>query len=231
MGGWREILRRLPVAGGVANRLALTRRRASFAGSGAYWESRYREGGNSGLGSYGPLAEFKATILNGFVAERGIQRVIEFGCGDGAQLSLATYPEYVGFDVSPAVIERCRARFGGDSTRRFFIYTDRYPADLPPLPPADLALSLDVLYHLVEPEVFDRHLRDLFSASRRFVAVYSSDFDRVEAEPHVRHRRFTKLVPERFPGWRLIRHDPNPYPYREEDGSGSLADFFFFEKG
>ena len=40
----------------------------SFAGSAAYWEERYRRGGNSGAGSYGKLAEFKAEVINDFVA-------------------------------------------------------------------------------------------------------------------------------------------------------------------
>ncbi len=229
-GAWRQMLRRLPIVRGMAERLSLGRRRASFASSTTYWDTRYRDGGNSGLGSYGPLAEFKAEILNGFVAEHEVRTVVEFGCGDGAQLALAAYPEYTGLDVSPAIVDRCRARFAADPTRRFLLYTEQYPADLPARPQADLALSLDVLYHLVEPEVFDRHLRDLFAAARRYVIIYSSDFDRAEAEPHVRHRRFTAVVALHYPEWRLVQRIPNRYPYRLEDGSGSLADFFIYER-
>lgn len=40
---------------------------------------------------------------NDFVRARGIDSVIEFGCGDGAQLALAEYPAYGGIDVSPAM--------------------------------------------------------------------------------------------------------------------------------
>ncbi len=35
--------------------------------SSAYWEERYIQGRNSGNGSYGRLAEFKAKIINDFV--------------------------------------------------------------------------------------------------------------------------------------------------------------------
>ena len=49
------------------------------------------------------LAAFKAEVPNDFVRARGIDSVIEFGCGDGAQLALAEYPAYVGIDVSPAM--------------------------------------------------------------------------------------------------------------------------------
>ena len=67
---------------------ALTSRHRSFAGSVAYWEQRYREGGCSGAGSYGKFGRFKAQVLNQFVVEHGIRTVMEFGCGDGNQLSL-----------------------------------------------------------------------------------------------------------------------------------------------
>ena len=61
-----------------------------FSGSGEFWESRYQRGETSGGGSYGRLAQFKAQTLNRFVEENEIASVIEFGCGDGHQLSHAT---------------------------------------------------------------------------------------------------------------------------------------------
>src|SRR5262249_52775171 len=67
-----------------------------FKSTGDYWDSRYRRGGNSGAGSYGRLAEFKAEAVNRFVRENHILSVVEFGCGDGAQLELAQYPRYTG---------------------------------------------------------------------------------------------------------------------------------------
>src|SRR5689334_14993422 len=83
-------------------------------GSASYWADRYQAGGNSGVGSYGVLADFKAATLNDFVAANNVGSVIEFGCGDGNQLSLANYPRYLGLDVAKGAIELCRTRFGGD---------------------------------------------------------------------------------------------------------------------
>lgn len=65
--------------------------RLPFRTSGDYWEQRYRQAGNSGAGSYGRLAEFKAEVLNEFVARHSIGSVVEFGSGDGNQLTLAKY--------------------------------------------------------------------------------------------------------------------------------------------
>jgi hypothetical protein len=44
------------------------------------------------VGSYGKFAAFKAEVLNAFVQEMRVDTVIEFGCGDGNQLTLARYP-------------------------------------------------------------------------------------------------------------------------------------------
>ena len=72
--------------------LALTRQRLRFTGSASYWEHRYAYGGNSGAGSYGSTACAKADLLNSFLKDERLLSVIEFGCGDGHQLSLADYP-------------------------------------------------------------------------------------------------------------------------------------------
>jgi hypothetical protein len=85
--------------------------------SAQYWRNRYRSGGNSGAGSYGRLANFKAEIVNAFVREHDVASVIEFGCGDGAQLTLADYPSYLGFDVADESVELCRSKFAKDSTK------------------------------------------------------------------------------------------------------------------
>jgi SAM-dependent methyltransferase len=228
----KHAVRQLPVLGTALRAVEGWWRRRRFPGSRRYWERRYRSGADSGAGSYGPMAAFKAEVLNGFVREHSVRTVVEFGCGDGAQLGLADYPNYVGLDVSQRAVDLCAQRFATDPSKRFFLYTEDYPADLRPhVPRADLALSLDVVYHLVEDAAYERHLRDVFDAAERFVAIYSSDLDRIEpAAPHVRHRRFTDWVTGQRPRWRLLRRVPNRFPYREADGSGSLADFFFFER-
>jgi hypothetical protein len=84
----RDMIRPLP---GVS-RLSLLRQRAAFRGSARYWERNYAGGGTSGAGSYDALALGKAVFLNEFVRAHEIGSVIEFGCGDGNQLSLADYP-------------------------------------------------------------------------------------------------------------------------------------------
>ena len=187
-----------------------------FPGVAAYWERRYATGGNSGDGSYGSLAQFKAETVNGFVTRHGVQSVIEFGCGDGHQLTLAQYPDYVGFDVSPTAVAACRQRFRGDPHKSFRVM-DEYRSEQ-----ADLALSLDVIYHLVEEQVYERYMRTLFEAARRYVIIYSTDSDDNRGSaPHVKHRAFTEWIQRHQPRWTLVEHVPNRY--RE-----SSAEFFAY---
>src|SRR5438874_1182973 len=122
----------------------------NFPGSASYWEQRYRSGGDSGAGSYGRLADFKAEILNRFVASHGVESVIEFGCGDGNQLSLARYPNYIGLDVSASAIQMCKKRFVEDSSKSFFLYHPDCFVDRQGIFASDLSMSIDVIYHLVE---------------------------------------------------------------------------------
>lgn len=212
---------------GLAGRLRAKLRAARFAGSSGYWERRYRAGKTSGAGSYGRLAAFKADTINRLVAEQGIRTVIELGCGDGAQLALARYPAYVGVDVSAKAVALCRERFAESPAYRFFQADDRAAY----WGAYDLALSLDVIYHLVEDEIFEAYIDDLFALSNDWVAIYSSDSDEPSAYPHVRHRRVVDHVAARKPNWRLIERIANPYPYDPDDpGNTSFADFFIYRR-
>jgi SAM-dependent methyltransferase len=190
--------------------------------SGDYWEARYRGGGASGAGSTGRLARFKAAVINRFIVENRIGSVIDVGCGDASQLGLLELPpDYVGVDVSDAALARCGARFPG---RRFVT-----PDKLRTVPPAELTLSLDVLYHLIEDTVFAETTRTLFAWATRFVVIYASNIDAVSASPHVRHRRFTDHVGATEPDWRLLAHLPNPYPFDPaHPDDTSFADFFIY---
>jgi hypothetical protein len=198
----------------------------AFPGSGEYWENRYASGGDSGAGSYNKFAEFKAEILNSFVAKNDVKSVIEFGCGDGNQLVLADYPAYTGLDISHTAIKSCKTRFSSDNTKTFKLMSENGEET------ADLSLSLDVIYHLVEDEIFEEYMRALFNAAKRFVIIYASDSeDNAGYEgTHVRHREFTKWTKENISNYKLIAFIPNKHPYNGDYTTGSFADFYVYEK-
>lgn len=166
-------------------------------------------------------------MLNEFVRSNAVQSVIEFGCGDGHQLSLATYPSYVGLDVSPSAIERCKQMFAEDDTKSFFLYSTPHFVDRANVFRAELAMSLDVIYHLVEDEIFNDYMRHLFDAATRFVIIYSSDDSSiVDSAPHVRHRQFSTWVEENMPTWTLMETVKNP----NDDRAGSVVHFAVYEQ-
>ncbi len=190
--------------------LSLLRQRIEFHGSALYWERNYARGGTSGPGSYDAPGNAKAEFLNDFVRRQEVRSVIEFGCGDGNQLSLADYPHYIGLDVSRSAIELCECRFCGDPAKSFFLYDGSCFADRAGLFTADLAISLDVIYHLIEDKVFETYMTHLFAAGKRFVIIYATDREISGTAPHVRHRHFTRWVQAHGQGWRLAQVTPGP---------------------
>jgi hypothetical protein len=204
--------------------LSLLRQRLQFSGSAMFWEQRYARGGTSGPGSYGILAHRKAVFLNEFVREHGVRSVIEFGCGDGNQLSLADFPNYIGLDVSQAAIGLCQHRFASDPTKSFFLYDGSCFVDRTGLFTADLAISLDVIYHLVEDATFEAYMAHLFGAGQRYVLVYATNAEIRDDAPHVRHRCFSSWIDKNCPQWRLVQVTDGP-------GSGPRrADFYVYDR-
>lgn len=183
-------------------------------------------GETSGSGSYGHLAEFKADILNRFVSDKKLTSVCEFGFGDGNQLSLSNYPKFIGYEVSQKAVELCRNRFSIDPTKSFHLVSE-WKGDL-----AELAISLDVIYHLVEDLIFEEYMHRLFNASSKFVIIYSSNTNENLANQsiHVKHRKFSDWVEHMAPEWRLTDRIPNKFPYKDIGDSGSFADFYIYEK-
>jgi SAM-dependent methyltransferase len=191
--------------------------------SARYWERRYALGGHSGAGSYGRLARFKAGFLNGFMAANGVTDVLDLGCGDGHLLSLLHPPTYTGVDVSRGVLGRLTARFPGHR----FVHFD----DMAGEPAADLTLSIDVIFHLIEDDVFHAYLRALFTKARRFVVIYASNVDLPWSASHVRHRRFSDTVARDFPDFALTAHIPNRYAFDPaRPDQTSFADFFVYAR-
>lgn len=191
--------------------------------SAAYWERRYQIGGTSGAGSYGRLARFKADFINALITRHGIRSIVDFGCGDGNLLSQLEVTDYLGVDVSATTLARCSAMF---PQHRFMSFDA-----LDTAVSAELAMSIDVVFHLTEDETFAAYMRALFSHATRFVLVYASNFEMAWPAPHVRHRRFSDHVAATEPGWNLLAHVPNPHPFDpQRPDDTSFADFFLYAR-
>ena len=177
-----------------------------------YWENRYKSGGNSGAGSRGIIAEFKAKVINDFVKNNNIQAVCELGCGDWL-FSLFDVPEYIGHDVSKFIIKRNKR-----------IYDDKlkFTTSMDELTSYDLTISMDVILHLIEEDVYQQYMKDLFRLSNKYVIIFSTNWDEILGGRHNKYRKFITVVPENF---ELIEVIDNPHK-----GADTQADFFVFKK-
>jgi hypothetical protein len=192
-----------------------------------YWERRYASGGDSGDGSKNQLAEFKAQVLNKFVSDFNVESIIEFGCGDGSQLELSQYTDisYRGYDVSVTALNRCRDMFYFHNHKTFHKMED-YSGEK-----AELAISLDVIYHLIEDSVFETYMHCLFQASKFAVIIYSSNDEKIPNKAaHVKHRCFAKWVVKNKNKWELQQVIKNPYPWKGKTETGSFSDFYIYTK-
>jgi hypothetical protein len=191
--------------------------------SSAYWENRYRVGQNSGVGSYGSLAIYKASVINELVVEKDIVSVYEHGCGDGNNLLLYTSIQtYTAGDVSETVI-RARKKEHQRSSSKTFIHLNAGTNIR--ATKADMVMSLDVLYHLIDRSVFITYLEDIFSIANKYVLIYAHDGHTYLSTPkHVSGRDFTPFVKARFPCWKLERVFQKPKTLK------SFAEFYLYSR-
>lgn len=206
----------------------IKRKLTKFPGSEAYWENRYKEGGNSGSGSYGRLAAYKAKFLNEFISLNNIQSLVDLGCGDGNQLQQLNFPSqftYHGVDVSEEAVNICKKKFNQkdfsfSKYQEYSISNNTY----------DIALSMDVLFHIIDEKKLHQYLEVLFSSANKFVIIYSSNQE-YENRAHVRDRNFTSIVEKRIPSWKLILEEKPPFTFDENNPDQTTrSHFFVYEK-
>lgn len=90
---------------------------------------------------------------------------------------------------------------------------------------AQLTLSLDVIYHLTEDNIYHSYMKRLFNSSAQYVIIYSSNTDKQTAiqMKHVKHRKCSGWIAENRPKWEQIKKI-------ETDGNNTFANFFIYEK-
>ena len=188
-----------------------------------YWEMRYKNGGTSGAGSYGDLSKFKAETVNALVKKHDVESMIDHGCGDGNQAGMLEVEKYIGLDVSPQAVSTCKSKH---PNKPFYTYPE-----LPEYVKGDCGLSLDVVFHLVEDEVYNTYLKRLFDSATKLVVIYGPDIEMKSTSPHVKYRKFTEWVEENAKDWTLDEVIEQKYTYSEQDPDNtSLCDFYVYKR-
>lgn len=191
-----------------------------------YWDNRYATGGNSGSGSRGLLVQYKADVINQIVAENDIESILDLGCGDGTMLLLLGVDKYYGFDISPIVIGMCKKELEVSGITEFGVY------NVDPLPTVDMAISMDVLFHITDMDALKSYLKDLFGHANKMVVIYAYDYDSSDKDkfsPHYKPVKFTSIIKEQHPEWMLSQHIENKFPVKEfGTAKGSYSDFYIY---
>jgi glycosyltransferase involved in cell wall biosynthesis len=215
--------------------------------SGDHWELNYANGGNSGEGSEGVEARWKASVLNEFLERERIQSSVELGAGDGVTLSYTTkHKSYTGYDVSYTTVKNLRAKYRGAEGREFVHYDGGSLLEELGGRKWEMALSMEVIFHLVEDDVYYRYLENLFGMAEKWVVIMSSNCHEdirlkgvlaqmrktgkwsggtcTDPSAHVRHRAFLSDVLDRMDGWVFVDWQKQAYPEL------CFSDFYFFKR-
>lgn len=214
----------------IYHRLKISIKNLFFGGTEKYWNNRYLKNGNSGNGSYNLLAAYKAEILNRFIEFHEIDKLIEFGCGDGNNLGLINCSKYIGLDISREAIKICMTKFKNDFNKSFFLYNPMYFQDYNEMFRAELTISLDVIFHIVEFEIFEKYMHDLFDSSTKFVIIYSRNKNSKQ-EFHINNREVTSWIKRNVPNFNLINEIKNKFNQKETQSDlVSESDFYVYKK-
>lgn len=119
-----------------------------------------------------------------------MKSIAEIGCGDfnfGSSL-LKLYPDasYIGYDVSDFIVKKNRVLF--PPTR--FSYT--FEVFKGEIPPSDLLLCMDVLFHILDDAAAEKMLTDIGNAKWKYLALTAYEYNGPSA-PHVKIRTFNHL--------------------------------------
>lgn len=185
-----------------------------------YWEKRYKKWGNSWKWSYDICAEFKWDTLNGIIKEYNISSLIEFWCWDGNNLNLYNIEKYIGLDVSETAIKICIERYKSDNSKTFIYYQPNLFKSW--WLQSDLTISFEVLFHLIEDEVYTKYLEDLFNTSSKYVLILSSNNNNNKnTARHYKNRLFIKNIP---PTFELVKKVVTP------EDIPLVSDFYLFKR-
>lgn len=156
-----------------------------------YWNRRYANNLTSGYGSYGDALVRKLHWLK----DLDIKSISDIGCGDfnfGKHLT-AMYPgiSYVGLDQSDYIINK----------HQVLVPQFKFTTNIDEVPPADLVLCIDVLFHLLGDGEVEPLLKELEKRWTKYLALTAYERDEDLDSEHVRIRKFD---PSRF-GTPIIR--------------------------
>src|SRR5581483_12428603 len=111
---------------------------------------------------------------------------------------------------------------GENATRTFIWYDPVCFHDPLRVVSADCAISLDVIFHLIEDDIFARYIDNLFRSGLHFVIIYGLDEEQSRpGHVSVRFRKYSEYIAKNIPHFRPALH------IRRKEAFG---DFYLYER-
>lgn len=189
-----------------------------------YWNNRYQGGRTSGDGSYGKEMERKVLLIRDLIKAcyPPIKTVLDFGCGDfnlGKEFLKHIDVQYTGYDFSETIVKRNEELYGTDSVK----FTNKLPTKK-----SDVVICMDVLFHVVDDEEYEKTLKTLYNSYSRYLIVS------VIGKPEVRNDWSFHVKPRTLPVFNLGDTCVlGRFVSRDEiiiDGEPTTKVVYFFEK-
>lgn len=130
-----------------------------------YWENRYKNGGNSGKGSRSVHKEYKWNVLDRHVGN--IDDIIDVGCGDLAFMDGKSVLNYIGIDISKTIIDINKKKY--PNWKFINASSDEYIEGID----SSLVLCHDILFHILDDDVFINTLHNLTKYSNKYISIYN----------------------------------------------------------
>ncbi len=182
-----------------------------------YWDHRYKKGYDSGEGSVGVHRDWKWSQIESIIPS--ISEVVDVGCGDLRFWEGKDCPSYIGLDISPTIIKQNitkRPQWG-------FICGNaitRYPFK------ANVVLCMDMLFHIMNDDDFDKILDNLMEYTKEWIIIYTWDKNPFSTKDDMKYQAFRKLPIERFKEFKLVHQEAEP-----TDKYGKIFIFRYSGKG
>lgn len=129
-----------------------------------YWESRYKLGSTSGIGSTGKVRDWKWRIIKNYLTQ--VDDVIDIGCGDLSFWDGKNCKHYVGVDISETILERNRkSRLNWN-----FILAD---ASTPLQIRGRIVFCFDLLFHIIDDFSYNRIIENIATYTNEWLFVFT----------------------------------------------------------
>lgn len=132
-----------------------------------YWDVRHSNGRTSGNGSIGCLRDFKWEKIEEHVGK--VNDVIDVGCGDLSFWDGRDCDNYVGIDCSEVVIQKNIVK----RPKWNFITSRSDNTMVSMLCKADVVFCFDMLFHIMEDDVYENTIENLTRFSKKHVFIYT----------------------------------------------------------